>query len=157
MCDPHPPTPSPKQGEGEQEIIAPIFDSRKDAQVERYYWEITPALKRRMTEVARQFRKEPTLSENFLWQALRSRKLEGRKFKRQQPIGVFVVDFFCRSELMVVEVDGPIHESQQDLDHQRQELLESLGLRVVRITSELVENNLSEALATIRQAFIPSP
>jgi len=124
---------------------------------ENEYWEITPALKQKMTEVARQFRKQPTPSEDILWQALRGRKLEGRKFRRQQPIGAFIVDFFCGAERLIVEVDGGVHETQQGADQQRQELLESLGLRVVRIPSELVATKLDEALAIVRQAFNPHP
>ncbi|MEQ8386698.1 MAG: DUF559 domain-containing protein [Coleofasciculus sp. A1-SPW-01] len=143
---PHPLAPSPKQGEGGQETMS-----------EGKYWEISPALKKKMTEVARQFRKEPTPSENILWQALRGRKLEGRKFRRQQPIGAFIVDFFCGAEGLIVEVDGGIHQSQQEADQQRQELLESLGLKVVRVSSELVETNLAEALAVVRQGFSPHP
>ncbi|MGB7444931.1 MAG: DUF559 domain-containing protein [Coleofasciculaceae cyanobacterium] len=107
-----------------------------------------------MKEVARQFRKEATPSEAILWQALRGRKLENRKFRRQQPIGNFIVDFFCPSERLIVEVDGPIHQSQQDLDVQRQRLLESLGLRFVRIKSSLVENDLASALDIIRNALL---
>ena len=121
------------------------------------YWEISSALKEKMTEVARQFRKEPTPSENILWQALRGRKLEGRKFRRQQPIGAFIVDFFCGAERLIVEVDGGVHDSQQEADRQRQELLESLGLRVVRVSSELVETRLDEALAVVRREFSPHP
>jgi very-short-patch-repair endonuclease/DNA modification methylase len=158
---PHPPTPSPKLGEGEQEGSTPLSRSGRGAggegNSEDEYWEITPALKQKMTEVARQFRKEPTPSEDILWQALRGRKLEGRKFRRQQPIGAFIVDFFCGAERLIVEVDGGIHDSQQEADQQRQELLESLELRVVRIPSELVETRLDEALAVVRQAFNPHP
>ncbi|MEQ9357344.1 DNA methyltransferase [Coleofasciculus chthonoplastes] len=143
---PHPLAPSPKQREGGQETMS-----------EGKYWEIPPALKKKMTEVARQFRKEPTPSEKILWQALRGRKLEGRKFRRQQPIGAFIVDFFCGAERLIVEVDGGIHQSQQEADQQRQELLESLGLKVVRVSSELVETNLAEALAVVRQGFSPHP
>ncbi|MEO0969286.1 MAG: endonuclease domain-containing protein [Cyanobacteria bacterium J06639_18] len=122
-------------------------------------WEIPPVLHQRMIEVARQFRKNPTPSEAILWKALRNRKLEGRKFRRQQPIGNFIIDFFCASERLIVEIDGKIHESQKDLDQQRQELLESLGLSFVRISSELVETNLPAALEIIRQAynFFPHP
>ena len=138
---PHPLTPSPKLGEGEQE------------RGQRQYWEIPPALKKKMTEVARQFRKEPTPSEKILWEALRGCKLEGRKFRRQQPIGTFIVDFFCGTERLIVEVDGDIHALQQEADRKRQELLESLGLRVIRVTSKLVETNLDEALTVVRQAF----
>ncbi|EDZ95587.1 protein of unknown function DUF559 [Limnospira maxima CS-328] len=153
----HPLTPSPKPGEGGQETLTPLSSSGRGAGGEGKYWEVPPALKKKMTEVARQFRKEPTPSEHILWQGLRGRKLEGRKFRRQQPIGVFIVDFFCGAERLIVEVDGGIHKSQQEADQQRQELLESLGLRVIRLSSELVETNLDEALAVIRQAFGPHP
>ncbi len=117
------------------------------------YWEISLGLKQKMTGVARQFRREPTVSENILWQAIRGRKLDGRRFRRQQPIGVFVVDFLCSSERLIVEVDGGIHELQQERDQERQKLLESLNFKVVRVASTQVEKDLDSALALIRQAF----
>jgi very-short-patch-repair endonuclease len=166
LFSPHPLAPSPKEGEGGQDP-APLYRSGRGAGGEGLQsdeggqegecWEISPALKNKMTEVARQFRKEPTPSENILWQALRGRKLEGRKFRRQQPIGAFVVDFFCGAERLIVEVDGGVHDSRQAADQQRQELLESLGLRVVRVPSKLVETSLDEALAGVRQTFSPHP
>jgi hypothetical protein len=55
--------------------------------------------------------------------------------------------------LLIVEIDGGIHESQKNLDHQRQQLLESLGLRFVRVSSEQVETNLVEVLALIRSTW----
>jgi very-short-patch-repair endonuclease len=119
-------------------------------------WDISPALKQKMTEVARQFRKEPTTSEEILWQAIRGQKLDGRRFRRQQPIGVFVVDFYCSAEKLIVEVDGPIHELQREHDQQRQELLESLGLKMVRVTSKQVETDIDSALALIRQFYMAS-
>ncbi|NJL91686.1 MAG: DUF559 domain-containing protein [Coleofasciculaceae cyanobacterium SM2_1_6] len=122
--------------------------------LETQAWEITPELHRKMVEIARQFRKQPTPSEKILWQELRGRKLDNHKFRRQQPIGIFVVDFFCAAERLIVEVDGGIHESQQELDRQRQELLESLGLRFIRVSSDRVENNLSSVLEEIRQAIL---
>jgi len=110
-----------------------------------------------MTAVARQFRKEPTASEAILWGALRGRKLENRKFRRQQPIGCFVVDFFCAAERLIVEVDGLIHDSQQTLDRQRQELLESLGLRVLRLKAEEVEQSLTSSLQKIQDVLNSAP
>ena len=143
---PHPPTPSPIKGEGGQ--------VKEEGGQEG--WEISAQLKKRMTEVARQFRKEPTQSEEILWQALRAEKLAGRKFRRQQPIGSFVVDFFCASERLIVEVDGSIHDRQQELDRDRQTLLESLGLRFVRLSANDVETNLSACLNQIQNAFTPA-
>jgi len=176
--DPHPLTPSPKQGEGEPESLTPLSHSGRGAggegnfaqrsedphpltpspkqgEGEQDYWEVSPALRRRMTEVAQQFRKKPTSSEAILWQALRNRKLEGRKFKRQQPIGSFIVDFFCGKERLIVEVDGSIHQNQQQADQQRQQLLESLGLRFIRLKSELIEQDLPTALSQISAMFLP--
>jgi very-short-patch-repair endonuclease len=117
------------------------------------YWDVPAELANRMLEVARDFRKEPTPSENVLWEALRGRKLAQRKFKRQVPIGAFIVDFFCASERLIVEVDGLIHETQYENDKLRQEMIESLGIRFVRITASQVENNLPQALLMIQSAF----
>jgi very-short-patch-repair endonuclease len=75
-----------------------------------------------MLEVAREFRKGPTLGEKILWDALRGRKFDGIKFRRQQPIGYFVVDFYNSTHRLVIEVDGPIHQSQKDADAARQKI-----------------------------------
>jgi very-short-patch-repair endonuclease len=106
-------------------------------------------IRRKMVEIAREFRKEPTKGEKILWNALRGKKLDGIKFRRQQPIGYFVVDFYSSAYRLVVEIDGPIHELQNEADHARQEILETLGLVVLRIKSETVEKNLPMALALI--------
>ena len=121
--------------------------------------EVSPELQKKMTEIARKLRREQTASEAILWEALRNRKLEGRKFRRQHPIGRFVVDFYCDAEGLIVEVDGSIHKlpEQQELDRQRQTLLESLGLRFVRLKAKQVEKDLPSALDTIRSALSSSP
>ena len=119
----------------------------------RERWDISPALAHAMMQVARQLRNDPTPSEDCLWQALRKQQLDGRKFRRQMPIGPFVVDFYCSAERLIVEVDGPIHEVQREADHQRQTMLESLGLRFVRVTAADVEEDLPGVLAKIRAAF----
>jgi very-short-patch-repair endonuclease len=112
-------------------------------------------LQEKMKEIARQFRKQPTPSEAILWKALKNRQLEERKFRRQQPIGAFIVDFFCAQERLIVEIDGRIHESQKESDRQRQFLLESLGLRFVRLDATKVETDLASCLETIRATFTP--
>ena len=112
--------------------------------------DVSPDLRRRMTEIAREFRKEPTQSEHILWQALRGKRLDGVKFRRQQPVGLFVVNFYNSVYRLVIEIDGPIHELQKEADEARQEILEMLGLHVMRIISETVEKNLPVALDMIR-------
>ncbi len=102
--------------------------------------------------LARQKRHKPTPSEDRLWQSLRGRRLERLKFRRQHVIGRFIVDFYCADLGLVVEVDGPVHQYTPNEDAIRQEYLESLGMRVVRLTDEDVMNNLEGALARILDA-----
>lgn len=121
------------------------------------HWNISPTMHHEMAQVARQFRKLPTKSEALLWQELRGRQINGVKFRRQQPIGPFVVDFFAAAHKLVVEVDGLIHDQQQEADRRRQDLLESLGLRFLRVTSAEVEMRLEDVLLRIREALNPHP
>ena len=114
---------------------------------------VPPEIRRRMIEIAREFRKEPTDGERILWEALRGKKLDGIKFRRQQPIGYFVVDFYASAFRLVIEVDGPIHDQQIEADRARQDILEVLGLTVLRSRTEVVERNLPIALEMIRNAI----
>ena len=120
-------------------------------------WDISPELERRMQAVARELRKHPTGAEDKLWGAIRKKQLEGRMFRRQVAIGALVLDFYCASERLVIEVDGPNHDEQQEADRIRQELLESLGIRFVRLSNHQVEHQLQDALDEIRSAFNPHP
>ena len=119
--------------------------------------ELPSELHRQVRESARRLRKTQTESEATLWDALRNRGLEGRKFRRQHPIGSLIVDFYCAEERLVVEVDGPIHKTLRVADRERQTLLESSELRVLRLTNEEVDERLDQALARIRRAFDPHP
>jgi len=115
-----------------------------------------------MIEAAQEFRKKPTRSEAILWDALRGKKLDGIKFRRQQPVGYFVVDFFNSDYRLIIEVDGLIHEVQQEADASRQQILEELGLTVLSIKAEVIEKNLPMALDLIRNQIkkiqqTPSP
>jgi very-short-patch-repair endonuclease len=112
---------------------------------------ISSEIRRKMLEIAREFRKEPTKGEAILWQALRGKKLDGVKFRRQQPIGYFVVDFYNSAYRLVIEVDGPIHNNQVEADRARQDILEVLGLNILRINTEMAESNLTGVISNIRQ------
>ena len=126
---------------------------------------VSPEVRQKMVEIAREFRKEPTHGEKILWGALRGQKLDGIKFRRQQPIGYFVVDFYASALRLVVEVDGPIHDQQIEADKARQDILEELGLIVFRIKTETIEKSLPIALTFVRGKIqelkqnrdIPSP
>ncbi len=140
------PSPLAPLPEGEGYDVAMRFDRL-----------VTPAVQRKMLEVAREFRKEPQPSEAMLWQALRRKQLGGHKFRRQQPIGSFIVDFYCDAAGLVVEVDGPVHASQERADTERQQILEQLGLTVLRIRSEDVESRPDGVLSLIQQAIAQAP
>jgi very-short-patch-repair endonuclease len=104
-------------------------------------------------ETVRQLRRDATSSEATLWRALRKRGL-GHKFRRQHPLGPFVLDFLCPALRLAVEIDGGIHRrsDQAAYDRFRQEMIEGYGLRFVRLSSEEVEGDLSDAVARITAA-----
>jgi adenine-specific DNA-methyltransferase len=84
------------------------------------------------TERARTLRKNPTDAERRLWQRLSRRQISRVKFRRQQPIGPFIVDFVCFECRLIVEVDGGQHAEQVTYDESRALWLESQGYRVLR-------------------------
>jgi very-short-patch-repair endonuclease len=102
-------------------------------------------------EQARGLRKKSTQAENILWQQLRSRRVKGMKFRRQHPLGPFILDFYCIEQRLVIEVDGPIHNRQAEQDIERTHMLSSLGCLVIRFTNDEIEYNLPEVLARIIQ------
>ena len=85
-----------------------------------------------LKDVARRQRTNPTQTELVLWQRLRKKQLLGVKFRRQYAIGRFLVDFYSRDAMLVVEVDGDVHASQHERDAQRTAYLESVGMSVLR-------------------------
>ncbi|SRR6266545_779673 len=88
-----------------------------------------PELWAKLKPLVLEQRREPTPEEDRLWQMLRRHNLGGAKFRRQHVIGPFIVDFYCAAARLVVEVDGPIHDSQQEQDALRQGFLEQTGCR----------------------------
>ena len=84
---------------------------------------------------ARSLRREQTEAERSLWACLRSRRLNGYKFVRQEPIGPFVADFLCRERKLVVEVDGATRSEPHETayDERRSRHLATLGYKVLRI------------------------
>jgi very-short-patch-repair endonuclease len=107
---------------------------------------------------ARAMRHEPTRAEDLLWQQIRGRRLDGLKFRRQHPIGRFIVDFYCVEAGVAIEVDGGMHASQREEDVGRQQFLEDREVRFVRFTNAQVTDGMPEVLHAIAQACKnPSP
>jgi very-short-patch-repair endonuclease len=95
--------------------------------------------------------REPTPAEDRLWQMLRRHNLGGAKFRRQHVIGPFIVDFYCAAAQLVVEVDGPIHDLQQEEDKLRQDFLEQAGLTVLRFSNDEVVTHVGNVMMRIRR------
>jgi very-short-patch-repair endonuclease len=98
-------------------------------------------------------RNNPTKAEWVLWQHLRGSQLNGYKFTRQFPVGPFVVDFCCRSEQLVVEVDGGGHDLSRANGLRRTRLLRTSGYSVLRFWNTDVLTNLEGVMETISAAL----
>ena len=108
---------------------------------------------------AKELRRELTPQERKLWGRLRNRQLYGLKFRRQHPLGRFILDFYCHEQRLVVEVDGHSHAEpgQERYDRARSEWLEQQGLRVIRFANGEVEANLEGVLWAIARACGEEP
>ena len=100
-------------------------------------------------DLSRALRKSATTAENKLWSVLRGKKMNGRKFRRQQPIDGFIADFFCPALGLVIEVDGRIHLQHQARDRARDAHFREKGLRVVRFSNEEVISGFNEVVETL--------
>ncbi|GIW93849.1 MAG: hypothetical protein KatS3mg110_1890 [Pirellulaceae bacterium] len=95
---------------------------------------------------ARELRARQTKAERLLWNVLRNRRLCGLRFRRQHPIGPFIVDFACIEKRIVVELDGGYHDDVYDSDLRRQKKIERMGWLVLRFRNEDVLRD-AEAVA----------
>lgn len=104
---------------------------------------------------AHEMRNESTFSEVLLWMQLRASKL-GYPFKRQVPIGNYIVDFYCPSLRLAIEVDGGVHSTSDAMEHDdvRTAALQSSGITIVRVTAHDCEKNMENALMIIEVAIM---
>ncbi len=102
---------------------------------------------------AKELRRDMTETEKVLWRALRTNRLGGYHFRRQQVIDGFIADFYCHETGLVLEVDGNIHSNQAQYDIERDAVLKAHGLRVLRVTNEEVQKDLPGVLARIKDAI----
>jgi very-short-patch-repair endonuclease len=101
---------------------------------------------------AKHLRREMTDAERKLWSVLRSGQLDGAKFRRQQPIGPFIVDFVCQERGLVIEVDGGQH-AESAADARRTKFLESKGYRMLRFWNNDILSNLDGVAQVIATAL----
>jgi very-short-patch-repair endonuclease len=102
-----------------------------------------------MSKFARTLRKRSTEAEKLMWSKLRGRRFDGIKFKRQVPIGRYIVDFVALDLKLIIEVDGGQHNLREARDAQRTRVLEQWGYHVVRFWNNDVLGNIESVLETI--------
>lgn len=104
--------------------------------------------------LARSLRRSMTRSEQRLWLAVRGKQLGGVKFRRQHVLGPYVVDFFCSARRLAIEIDGGVHQDdeQQVHDARRDAWMHGQGVRVLRIPDKLVRDNIEAVLRLIAEA-----
>ena len=102
---------------------------------------------------AKELRKNETSAEKKLWEILRGRRLFGNKFRRQHPLGKFIADFYCHERSLAVELDGGVHETeeQKERDKARTYMLEEYGVTVLRFQNEEVFYDLNSVIQTIEK------
>jgi len=105
------------------------------------------------SETARKLRRNPTEAEKRLWAHLRNRQVDGFRFRRQAPIGKYVVDFICHEAKLILELDGGQHAFQSDSDATRARWLEDEGYRVIRFWNNEVLENTDGVLERIQEAL----
>ena len=108
-----------------------------------------------LSELRKELRNKGTIAERVLWLSLRNSQFEGRKFRRQESIGKYIVDFYCASEKLIIELDGAGHYTPEGMqyDKERSKYLESLRFRVIRFENEDVIYNLDIVLKKIKECF----
>ena len=116
-------------------------------------------MRSRLTDVAKSLRKTSTDAERVLWRSLRGTQLDGLKFRRQHPIGPYVVDFVCLERSIVVEINGGQHaeEAQEAKDGVRDKWLQDEGFRVLRFWNHEVLSNTEGVLEALRTACLDHP
>jgi very-short-patch-repair endonuclease len=104
-------------------------------------------------QFARRLREASTDAERRLWFYLRNRRLVGCKFRRQQPLGIYIVDFVCFERKLIVEADGGQHADDVTYDDARTKYLESRGYRVIRCWNNEILANTEGVLSKIAEAL----
>ena len=102
-------------------------------------------------ERAKEMRRQMTSAEKILWEHLRANRLHGLHFRRQQIIDGFIVDFYCHTASLVIEVDGKIHEQQIEYDLERDKILSARGLHLLRFKNEEITEKIDQVLMQIYQ------
>ena len=115
-------------------------------------------MNKKLTIIAKNLRKQSTDAERKLWQHLKAKQLQGLKFRRQSPMGNYVLDFICYEKNLVIELDGGQHSIEHRKDELRDNWLKQQGFKVLRFWNNEVLTNTAGVLEVIRKSCLsPSP
>ncbi len=106
---------------------------------------------------AKTLRRTQTDAEQKLWYHSRAHRFMGRKFKRQKPIGRYIVDFICIEDKLIIELDGGQHAENVEYDHERDSWLRSKGYTVLRFWNNELMNEMEGVMERIRMALSHEP
>ncbi len=139
--------------------LAPLNPPQGGKSGKPNYQTATPSSYRLLKELVEKNRKNPTQSEEVLWEMLRGKKLEGYKFRRQHLVEEFIVDFVCLSKHLIVEIDGGYHNMPEvkEADEWRTKQLNRLGYKVIRFTNEEVLCDTDNVLKKIQLTLDQTP
>jgi len=119
-----------------------------------------------VTDLCRQLRNNPTLSEKILWNEIRRRNVGGHKFLRQFPIFIvngvgrksfYIADFYCAKLKLVIEVDGPIHLLKKEYDDNRDFVMKEWGFNILRFTNGEVMNDVDKVIERLMFYCMDTP
>jgi very-short-patch-repair endonuclease len=124
------------------------------------YWESKLVARRghlkyleELRNLSRNNRKKATKTENILWYEVLNDKKTGFKFLRQKPLDRFILDFYCKELLLVIEVDGDSHDKKKNYDEIRDKFLRNLNIETIRINTEEILKNLNKVNYELKKAI----
>lgn len=109
---------------------------------------------------ARKLRKNLTQQERKLWNLLKNKQFHNLSFRRQHPIGDYIVDFVCRSKKIIIELDGGQHNFTENIEYDKERTLffKNLGFKVLRFWNNDIDNNIEGVIDVLEQnIYKPSP
>lgn len=112
---------------------------------------------KRKRKFTKRLRPSMTPAEKTIWGFLKSNRLNGRHFRRQQIIKGFIVDFYCHAAGLVIEIDGPAHERRKAQYAAREQVLKASGLRILKFSNDRIRYDLYNVLEEILAAAVPLP
>ncbi len=102
---------------------------------------------------ARELRRNMTEAEKILWSRIRNKQINNTVFRRQHPIDIFIVDFYCHKHKLVIELDGGIHKHPdiQERDKNRSAEMEKYGLKIIRFTNNEILSDVNKVIEKIKK------